>query len=303
MSSEPLFSVVLCTRDRAHLLPRALESLTHLSVGSEGAEFLLVDNGSQDETARLLTEFEAAAPCPTRCLHEAKPGLSAARNCALRHARGRWLFFTDDDQEVAPDALLEHARVARAHQSRAQLGAIALRFDGPRPEWIVGEIAEILGETRVRPEGPSDLQLYGGNMVLERQLLAELGGFREDLGKGTVGYSEDTELTHRLRERGVQVVFAPTAVVHHLIGADRTTEAFFRRNSLEKGTSDAAMVASPVGRLTRALRRGAGIPGAWIDGWIARQRGDRYGWVRARCRIAYRWGWLRGGLLPRRGRP
>lgn len=290
--SSPLFTVVLCTRNRAALLPRALESLAALEVDPPTTELLIVDNGSTDATPTILSEFAARAPFFTLCLREERRGLSAARNRALREARGQLLFFTDDDQEVASNVLREHARVAEAHGARAQLGAIELRFEGDRPAWLRGPLAEVLGETRARPEGPSDLQLYGGNMVLERSLLTELGGFREDLGKGTIGYSEDTELTQRLRERGVPIVFAPTAVIYHLIEPDRTTGAFFRRTCRQKGASDGVLADPSRSLLGRVLRAGSELSREGLGGALGALRGDQHRWMLAQARIAYRLGWL-----------
>jgi len=296
---SPEYTVVLCTRNRAQLLPRALASLAALEHEPPSVELLVVDNGSSDDTPRILADFAASAPLATEVLHEPKPGLSTARNRALAVARGRRLLFTDDDQEVDPRWLREHARVADAHDAEAQLGTIALRFTGDRPHWLHGELAEVLGQTRNRPEGPSDLQLYGGNMLLNRDLLRRLGGFREDLGKGTVGYSEDTELTHRLAAEGIGIVFAPTAIVHHLIDDDRTHPGFFVKNSHDKGLSDSVIADRDKSLLGRLWRSGHELGREGIVGTLARARGDDHRWILAQSRIAYRLAWL-GELMRRR---
>ena len=80
--------------------------------------------------------------------------------------------------------------------------------------------------------------LYGGNMLLSRGLVEGASVFREDLGKGAVGYCEDTELSRRLRALGIVVFFAPGAVQKHVIGPDRMTPSFMRKTSFEKGLSD-----------------------------------------------------------------
>lgn len=236
--SSPVFSIVLCTRNRADLLVDALESLLALDFPPEDVELCLVDNGSTDATADVVERFRKKAPFDVRYLFETKKGLSAARNRAIKEARGKYLFFTDDDQLVDPAVLKEHLRVAETYSVRAIQGAIALHFPDGRPRWLRGPLATILGQTRDLPEGPSPIDMYGGNMVFRRDIFEDLAAFREDLGKGAAGYSEDIEITRRLRARGETIAYAPTARIFHVIGPDRSTARFLRRNSFEKGLSD-----------------------------------------------------------------
>ena len=236
--SSPTFSIVLCTRNRADLLVDALESLLTLDFPAKDLELCLVDNGSTDRTADVVNEFTGRAPFAVRYLFETKPGLSSARNRAIQEAHGKYLFFTDDDQLVDPAVLREHLRVAETYQVRAVQGAIALTFPGGRPPWLRGPLATILGQTRDLPEGPSPIDMYGGNMVFRRDIFDELAAFREDLGKGAAGYSEDIEITRRLRQRGETIAYAPTARIFHVIGPDRSSVRFLRQNSFEKGYSD-----------------------------------------------------------------
>jgi len=250
--TRPVFSIVLATRDRAALLQRALEGLLELDFPPAQLELCLVDNASCDDTAERAAAFAARAPFAVQLLAEPKVGLSAARNRGVRAARGEYLFFTDDDQLVDPWVLREHQRVAHRYRVSAVQGAIELSFTAMRPAWLRGPLAAVLGETRRVPEGLADVDLYGGNMVLRRDVFDELAGFREDLGKGAAGYAEDVELTRRLRARGEPIAYAPSARIFHLIGPERASAAFLRRCSFEKGYSD-GLIVPPARRAARAL--------------------------------------------------
>jgi glucosyl-dolichyl phosphate glucuronosyltransferase len=236
--ARPNFSVILCTRNRAHLLGDALASIGDLAYPAKGFELVLVDNDSADATAEVVARFARQAPFEVRHVLETRIGLSAARNRGIREARGRLLFFTDDDQIVDGAVLTEHERVIETYGLRAVQGRIELTFPEGRPPWLRGDLATMLGETRDCPEGPCQLDLYGGNLAFHRELFDEQSAFREDLGKGAAGYSEDLELTERLRRSGEVIGYAPTARVYHVILADRSTPAFFRRNAFQKGYSD-----------------------------------------------------------------
>ncbi|MEZ4221726.1 MAG: glycosyltransferase [Polyangiaceae bacterium] len=299
MSSGPDVSIVLCTKNRSRLLVDALASLRDLRPTPGGVELVLVDNGSTDDTKAVVQRFQLELPFAVRYVFETTPGLSAARNRGIREAEGEYVFFTDDDQLVDPDAVREHLRVAKKYGSRAQLGAIALKFVGTRPSWLRGRLVTVLGETADVPEGPADVHLYGGNMFFERTLFRELSAFREDLGKGTAGYSEDIEISQRLRAMHVPIVYAPTARIYHVIDEDRASEAFFRRNSYEKGYSDGLLQASRV-RLVPALLANGGL--ALANGYLSvlhRLRRDDYATLLAETRAYDRVGRLLGLIRAR----
>jgi glycosyltransferase involved in cell wall biosynthesis len=299
MSPQPDVSIVLCTKDRARLLQSALASLLELRPTKGGVELVLVDNGSTDDTKAVVEGFRLRAPFVVRYVYESKPGLSAARNRGIREAEGRYVFFTDDDQHVDPDAAREHLRVAQKYGSRAQQGAIALKFETTRPAWLRGRLVTVLGETADLPEGPANIHMYGGNMFFERALFEEMPAFREDLGKGTAGYSEDIEISLRLRCLGIRVVYAPTARIYHVIDEVRASAAFFRRNSYDKGYSD-GLLQSPNVRLLPALLKNGGL--AIANGYLSlfnRLRRNAYATMLAETRVADRAGRVAGLLKAR----
>ena len=81
-------SVVVCTYNRAALLRAALASLMELRTADRFQyEIVAVDNGSTDETSRVIQEAAASAPVPLRGVAEPQPGVACARNCGVR-ARG-----------------------------------------------------------------------------------------------------------------------------------------------------------------------------------------------------------------------
>jgi glycosyltransferase involved in cell wall biosynthesis len=237
MATEPEFSIILCTRNRAELLSRALENLRAIDYPAEDVELVLVDNGSTDATREVVERSLARFAYSLRYFYEPKPGLSVARNRGISEARGRFLLFTDDDQLVDPAILREFAKVLANHQARVVQGAIDLEFTESPPAWLRGPLAGYFGKTPAASEGPMKGDLFGGNMLLWRGLFENTQGFREDLGKGALGYCEDTELSGRLRAMGQVVYFAPAAVQRHVIGPERMTSSFIRKTSFEKGLS------------------------------------------------------------------
>lgn len=97
LTSAPLVSVVLPTRDRRDLLARAIESVQKQSYGNW--ELLIVDDGSVDGTAEFLAGLAGER---VRCFRHHGAGACAARNVALAQARGDLIAYLDDDNMMHP---------------------------------------------------------------------------------------------------------------------------------------------------------------------------------------------------------
>lgn len=89
-----MISVIIPTYNRAHTLRRAINSV--LKQSFRDFELLVVDDGSTDETAKLIGECNDTRL--SYCYQENR-GVSAARNSGIEKARGEWLCFLDSDDE------------------------------------------------------------------------------------------------------------------------------------------------------------------------------------------------------------
>src|SRR5688500_15744681 len=97
---QPLLSVVIGTRNRAAPLMRAVESLLMCPTPC-ACEILVVDNGSTDDTRRVVEQLRAASRT-VRYELESRPGVAFARNRGVSVARAPIVAFMDDDQQAAP---------------------------------------------------------------------------------------------------------------------------------------------------------------------------------------------------------
>src|SRR5262245_358960 len=102
-------SVLICTRNRAAKLAATLEKFFAQRF-SGNYELVIVDNASSDETGQVVEGFISRFPNRVRYLFEPRPGLSRARNTAIKAARGDIIVFTDDDVLVAENWLEEIKR-------------------------------------------------------------------------------------------------------------------------------------------------------------------------------------------------
>ena len=116
-------TVAICTRNRAELLCRAMDTIVALTIpaGVEW-ELIVIDNGSTDNTAEVLAGYKDRLPI--RRVYEPVAGLSNARNRAVVEARGDYICWTDDD------VLLDRGWLLKYHEAFARFPEIAY-FGGP----------------------------------------------------------------------------------------------------------------------------------------------------------------------------
>jgi glycosyltransferase involved in cell wall biosynthesis len=97
-------SLIIPTRNRARFLARTLAALRHQRAA--GFEIVIADDGSDDDTRAVVLAAQGALEI--RYLRRAKVGTAAARNAAIRAARGDVLILCDDDRVADPDLVGDH---------------------------------------------------------------------------------------------------------------------------------------------------------------------------------------------------
>ncbi len=100
MSTKPDLSVVVAAYNASATIDATLRSL--LAQTLESIEVVVVDDGSLDETARIVQDIGAADPRVRLISLDANEGRSAARNRGLTEANGRWIGTCDADDLWAP---------------------------------------------------------------------------------------------------------------------------------------------------------------------------------------------------------
>ena len=101
----PLVSIVIPVYKAEDLLPRCLDSI--LAQTMPDWECVMVDDGSPDGSGAVCDRY-AAQDSRFKVIHKVNEGGSIARNVGVENACGKWLYFVDNDDVLAP-GLLEAA--------------------------------------------------------------------------------------------------------------------------------------------------------------------------------------------------
>jgi glycosyltransferase involved in cell wall biosynthesis len=102
----PTVSIIIPTYNRAHVLGRAIRSV--LAQTYQDFELIIVDDGSTDNTERLVKSFNSKKIRYIR--HRENKGPAAARNTGIRSAKGDFIAFQDSDDEWVSEKLEKQMR-------------------------------------------------------------------------------------------------------------------------------------------------------------------------------------------------
>ena len=100
---SPIFSIITPTYNRASFLQCAYESVANQTF--RDFEWIVVNDGSTDNTEELVQKLKRASPFPIRYFYQKNSGLHIARNSGISLARGFLCVFLDDDDLLLPHAL------------------------------------------------------------------------------------------------------------------------------------------------------------------------------------------------------
>jgi len=102
-----------------------IEAALESALGDPAApplECLVIDDGSADDTAEVVSAVAARDPRVRLIRAPANEGVSAARNRGLAAARGEWLAFLDADDRLRPGAVRDLLAAATATDALAVVG-------------------------------------------------------------------------------------------------------------------------------------------------------------------------------------
>ena len=130
-------SVVLPVYNTRRYLAECLDSILAQDLSPEELEVVAVDDGSTDGSGEVLDAYAERHP-NLRVIHQENSGWPGRpRNVGRAASRGRYVFFADSDDQLAPSALRALYDFAVAHGSDVVVPKV-VPLDGPaRPstEW------------------------------------------------------------------------------------------------------------------------------------------------------------------------
>lgn len=173
--SDPLLSIIIPTYNRPHLLPRAVESALQQTMLD--IEVIVVDDGSPEPITLPEHPQLRIIPLPKN------RGTATARNVGAKAAKGQWITYLDDDDQLLPYA----AKVSLEALTKTNLPGPVAVLSGIE---VISPEGQVI-QTRLPPTlwrgshffleeiQPGQSFLSKQTLVVERELFLEIGGYDE----------------------------------------------------------------------------------------------------------------------------
>lgn len=167
-------------------------------------EILIIDDGSVDKTAEILSKY------PVRIIRHAKNmGLAAARNSALSNIKSELVASLDSDCRPDKNWLKHLVNSMRSLKTAGSGGkVIEAKTSGMFNAWRSVHMKQHWGE---RKKNNPDF-LFGSNTLFHREALLKAGAYR----KAYRNNYEDVDISYRLKKLGYSLAYEPKAVAYHL---------------------------------------------------------------------------------------
>ncbi len=200
-SEPPLVSVLLPAYNEATVIQASLRSLMALSYPN--LEIIVIDDGSQDDTAEKARQAAKESHLPVRVISQANSGKAGALNTGIIHASGDYVLVVDADSRVEPDSLQYGLR----HFADPKVGAVGGFVGVANTQKLLCqfqalEYLQSLNFVRRALSGLGLVTVVPGPVGLfRRDAILQVSGYRE----GGMTFAEDADITIRLLVAGWRV--------------------------------------------------------------------------------------------------
>lgn len=232
----PLFTVAICSYNRAPRLPKLIRALRTLPSPME-YEVLIINNNSSDNTLETLSKLQAEPGAPLRVVTETTQGIPFARNRALEESmNSKYMLFMDDDELPHEDLIKAALDSLAEHKAQCVGGKVVNTFeDTPRPSWLIDELLGFLAETNWGDQSfwidSRETPIWTANVAYDMQIFRDDPSLRFDArfnrGESGIGGGEDTKMFRDLLERKIRIHYNPQMMVTHQVESWRLAKSYF----------------------------------------------------------------------------
>ncbi len=190
-------SFVVPAYNEEHYLPDCLEAILKQTVGlAEPAEIIVVNNASTDRTREVALSYPGV-----RVVDEMRKGLTFARQAGFAASTGELIANVDSDSRLTPGWVEKVLKAFGEDPKLAALSGPFIYYDlTPQQRvsvyifYLVAFVVYVVNRWVLRAGG----MVQGGNFVLRRKALEEIGGFDTTISF----YGEDTDIARRVAKVG-----------------------------------------------------------------------------------------------------
>lgn len=224
----PQVSIIIPAYNVENYIEKALYSIERQSFTD--FEVIIVNDGSTDETASLLDEYQAKNN-HVHVIHQQNQGVSAARNAGLKNAVGEFILFMDPDDTLSPQHVSSLIKVAVDNQSDiTRSSSYKLVYEETGKETLIEEnLSELSKEDYIQ-------RMFWSKSFQERNRIGSavwLALFKRSLLEKhaiwfdpELKFGEDTLFHMKAAYFANNISYSETATYYYLVNANSATQKY-----------------------------------------------------------------------------
>ena len=228
-------SVCICTYRRNQMLERLLRKVALQETdGLFDYSVVVVDNDAAGPARETVTRLQAELDLDITYGIEPEQTIPAARNHALRLAKGNYIGIIDDDEFPPQHWLLTMYRAIQTFDVDGALGPVHPFFEKNPPVWLV---KSRFCERPVLRTGTLLIwdQTRTGNVLLKKDVF-DKHHLCFDLNCKTSG--SDKEFFREAMDVGCRFIAVEEAPVYEIVPPERQTKSYYLKRTLLQGSND-----------------------------------------------------------------
>jgi len=223
-SENPLVSIIIPVYGKVNYTLTCLASIA-ANLPQAPFEVIVVDDCSPDNSVEILANVKGLQLIK----NEENQGFIRSCNAGARAAKGKYLYFLNNDTQVTTDWMDELVRTFHEFPGTGLVGSKLIYPDGRLQEaggiiwqdgnaWNFGRFQD--PQLPVFNYAREVDYCSGASIMTPKSLFEELGGFDEHY---LPAYCEDSDLALRIRTKGYRVIYQPLSTIIHYEGVTSGT--------------------------------------------------------------------------------
>jgi len=215
---QPLVSVVIPTHNRKVSLLRLIDSV--LKNNLQQIEIIVIDDASTDGTFESVSNKYNNHPEISILRNKKNLHVAASRNVGAKKAKGKYIFFIDDDNVATPDLLKSLVTVMETDESIGEVGPVMYFFSNKKHLYWAGTKRDMTTSRTLFTTslaGKENQEIWDTDDVLNAFLVRrDVVSKNEIFFKEKLGIMyEESDYAYRIRKAGYSVKVVKNAVIYH----------------------------------------------------------------------------------------
>lgn len=230
IQNEPLVSIIIPAYNAHRYIERSLKSVLSQTYGN--MEIIVIDDGSKDDTADLVSAFKDPR---IRLIRQQNQGQGAARNNGIKSSRGVYVTFLDSDDLYLPEKVEKQVKELEHRKEYDAVYSESMHFYSSNPSVILQK------QTSNHPTGDITRALFWTSLINLNTVMMRSTVFANGIRfpEGREGrYSEEWDLWIKMSHSGVRFGFINESLVIVEIRDDSNTQ-WDKQWIIKKNTVDA----------------------------------------------------------------